>query len=141
MKIQLVTPAPLKLNNGNKITALRWAAIGTGAVAVVAIGFGGFETVRWQSGVNDFNNHRTKGELDCQTAAAERGGSDCQSIFNRYTSAKRLAVIGFAGGGALTLAAVGLAMFSSPHAARAEQVGFACAPDLVDAGVSCRMSF
>lgn len=27
MRIQLVTPAPLKLNNGNKITALRWAAI------------------------------------------------------------------------------------------------------------------
>lgn len=27
MKIQLVTPAPLKINNGNKITALRWAAI------------------------------------------------------------------------------------------------------------------
>jgi putative glycosyltransferase (TIGR04348 family) len=27
MKIQLVTPAPLKLNNGNKITALRWAGI------------------------------------------------------------------------------------------------------------------
>ena len=27
MKIQLVTPAPLNLNNGNKITALRWAAI------------------------------------------------------------------------------------------------------------------
>jgi len=27
MKIQLVTPAPLKLNNGNKITALRWAKI------------------------------------------------------------------------------------------------------------------
>jgi putative glycosyltransferase (TIGR04348 family) len=25
MKIQLVTPAPLNLNNGNKITALRWA--------------------------------------------------------------------------------------------------------------------
>jgi len=27
VKIQLVTPAPLNLNNGNKITALRWAAI------------------------------------------------------------------------------------------------------------------
>jgi putative glycosyltransferase (TIGR04348 family) len=27
MKIQLVTPAPLKLNNGNKITALRWIKI------------------------------------------------------------------------------------------------------------------
>jgi len=27
MKIQLVTPAPLKLNNGNKITALRWVGI------------------------------------------------------------------------------------------------------------------
>jgi putative glycosyltransferase (TIGR04348 family) len=27
MKIQLVTPAPLRLNNGNKITALRWAKI------------------------------------------------------------------------------------------------------------------
>lgn len=27
MKIQLVTPAPLKINNGNKITAVRWAGI------------------------------------------------------------------------------------------------------------------
>jgi hypothetical protein len=27
MKIQLVTPAPLNLNNGNKITALRWARL------------------------------------------------------------------------------------------------------------------
>lgn len=27
MKIQLVTPAPLKINNGNKVTAVRWAAI------------------------------------------------------------------------------------------------------------------
>jgi putative glycosyltransferase (TIGR04348 family) len=27
VKIQLVTPAPLRLNNGNKITALRWAGI------------------------------------------------------------------------------------------------------------------
>lgn len=27
MKIQVVTPAPLKMNNGNKITAVRWAAI------------------------------------------------------------------------------------------------------------------
>src|SRR5262245_32488967 len=27
MNIQLVTPAPLKINNGNKITALRWAGI------------------------------------------------------------------------------------------------------------------
>ena len=27
MKIQLVTPAPLNLNNGNKITALRWAGM------------------------------------------------------------------------------------------------------------------
>ena len=27
MNIQLVTPAPLKINNGNKITALRWATI------------------------------------------------------------------------------------------------------------------
>ena len=27
VKIQLITPAPLKINNGNKITALRWAAI------------------------------------------------------------------------------------------------------------------
>ena len=27
MKIQLVTPAPLKLNNGNRITALRWVGI------------------------------------------------------------------------------------------------------------------
>lgn len=27
MKIQLVTPAPLRFNNGNKITALRWAGI------------------------------------------------------------------------------------------------------------------
>ena len=27
VKIQLVTPAPLKVNNGNKITALRWATI------------------------------------------------------------------------------------------------------------------
>ena len=27
MDIQLVTPAPLRINNGNRITALRWAAL------------------------------------------------------------------------------------------------------------------
>lgn len=27
MKIQLITPAPLRINNGNKITALRWARL------------------------------------------------------------------------------------------------------------------
>ena len=121
--------------------ALRWAAIGTGGVAVAALIFGGIETMRWQSGVKDYNNHQTNGAPDCQTIATDRGGSDCLRIFNQYTSAKRLAVIGYVGGGALTLATVGLVMFSSQHSTEAERVGLACAPTLVGNGVSCRISF
>jgi len=128
-------------DRGGRRRALRWAAIGTGVVAVAALGFGGFETVRWQSGVKDFNDHTTNGAVDCQTIVADRGGSDCQSIYNRFNAAKQLAVIGFAAGGVLTLATVGLVMFSSPRSTESERVGFACAPTLQDPGVSCRISF
>ena len=41
----------------------------------------------------------------------------------------------------LTLATVGLVIFSSPRPTETERVGFACAPTLTDPGVSCRMSF
>lgn len=125
----------------NRGRALRWTAIGVGALGVAALGFGGFETMRWQSGVKDFNSHTTDGEVDCQTGVPDRGGQECGNLFNQYTSAERLALIGFVAGGALTLTAVGLVMFSSPHPTEGERVGFACAPTVVDAGVTCRLSF
>src|SRR5262249_48230245 len=110
-------------------------------VAVAALAFGGFETVRWQSGVKDFNNHLTNGSVDCQTAAPQRGGSACQTLYDKYTSNERLAVIGFAAGGALSLTALGLVIFSPSHSSPSERVGLACAPNLQGPGVSCRMSF
>lgn len=121
--------------------ALRWAAIGTASLAAAALAFAGFETWRWQSGISDFNHHKTNTAQDCQLVAQLRGGAACQSIYDRYTSARRLAVIGYAGGGGLTLVAVGLAIFSSSRPAEGERVGLACAPTLEEAGVSCRVSF
>ena len=42
MRIQLITPAPLRLNNGNKITALRWARItSTGHQVIVRQSYDG----------------------------------------------------------------------------------------------------
>src|SRR5262249_43438822 len=59
---------------------LRLFAWGTGALALAAIATGVFETVRWQSGVTDFNNHKgASGQIDCLTAQADRGGPACKS--------------------------------------------------------------
>ncbi len=122
---------------------LRWAAIASAALGGVALAGAGFETVRWQSGVSDFNNHQTNGKPDCQVKdPLQRGGPGCLTLYNKYTSDERLAIIGFAAGGALAAASLTLFLVAPRASAGApERTALSCAPTVTDPGVTCRLSF
>jgi hypothetical protein len=121
---------------------LRWAAIGTAVLGGAALAGAGIETVLWQSGVSDFNNHQTNNLKDCQVVAAQRGGPGCESLYNKFTSNERLAIIGFAVGGALAATSLTLFLVAPRSSAVApDGVAFACVPTAIDPGVTCRLSF
>ena len=120
----------------------RWAAAATGVLAVAALVGAGVETARWQSGITDFNNHNdAAGKPDCLLSVPTRGGTGCQDIYNQYTSEKRLAIIGYAAGGALAAASLTLFLISPGPSSAADKVAWGCAPNLLDTGVSCRLTF
>jgi hypothetical protein len=121
--------------------ALRWLATSTAVLAAAALVAAGLETVRWQSGVADFDHHQVNGQVDCQTDAPVRGGADCQSLYDRFTSDKRLAIIGYAVGGALATTSLTLFLIAPRSSSAPDRVAVGCAPNLLDPGVSCRFSF
>ncbi len=124
--------------------ALKWVAAATGVLAVGALVVAGVETVRWQSGITDFNNHNDptgKSADACSLPASNKGGAGCQDIYNQYTSARQLAIIGYAAGGALAVTSLTLFLISPGSSNATDKVAFACAPDLLNPGASCRFSF
>ena len=84
--------------------------MGTSVLALAALGGAAFETARWQSGITDFDTHKANNGIDpdCQTAPPDRGGAACKAIYDRYTSAKQFAIIGYAVGGALAVTSLTL---------------------------------
>ena len=122
--------------------AMRWVAVGTAVLAGAALVGAGVETVRWQSGVADFDNHKTNDQVDCAISGRPlRGGPDCQALYDQFTADKRLAIIGYAVGGALAVTSVTLWLVAPRSSAASERVAFGCAPTLADPGLSCRLSF
>ncbi len=121
--------------------SLRWAAITTAVLGAAALVAAGVETVRWQRGIADFNSHSVNGMQDCQATEPLLGGADCQGIYNKQTSDRRLAMIGYTVGAALAATSLTLFLVAPRSSSVSDRVAFGCAPTLLDAGVACRLSF
>jgi hypothetical protein len=123
--------------------ALKWAGLATGVLAAGALVVAGVETMRWQSGITDFNNYGVEADPStrCLVVSPTRGAPGCEALYNKYTSAERLAIIGYAAGGALAVTSLTLFLISPSSSPAPEKVAFACAPDLLNPGAACRFSF
>jgi hypothetical protein len=143
--------APAQNDAGeNAVNRLRVAAWATGAAAVAAVGFGAFETWRWQNKLDAFNGVLTSPPNDpahkvsaCGTADPNRGVLPvCGDLYGQFDRARTLAIVGYVAGGALAIGSAILFVVSgnddeskSPHA-------LACGPSGLGArGVSCVVSF
>jgi len=121
---------------------LRLFAWGTGGLALAAIAAGVVETVRWQSGVSDFNNHKdSSNQVDCLTGQPDRGGAACKSLYDKYTSAEGIALGAFVAGGVLAAGSAILFVVSSRRGHEESHASLVCAPDLLHAGATCRLVF
>jgi hypothetical protein len=132
-----VDVAPTQLTS--RSSSQRWAAWALGGTAVAALALGVVETIIWQGGIADFNDHRTNGMLDCQKVVADRGGAWCKSTYDNYTSAEHIAIGGYIAAGALTLGAATLVILSRPTH-RDQAVAVRCVPT-PSPGLACRLSF
>ncbi len=119
----------------------RWvkgAGFATGALAVVALGFGTVEWVIKELRFRDFNSRH------CDKSMDNFGGDGCTPLYNEGTSAKKLGYVGFAAAGVLGAASTVFFVVSShPSAAAPEErsLSFACAPSLTMPGAACRLTF
>jgi hypothetical protein len=121
--------------------SLRWVAITTAVLGAAALGAAGVETVRWQRGIADFDNHRVNGTPDCQATEPMLGGADCQGIYDKLTADRRLAMIGYTVGAALAATSLTLFLVAPRSSSVSDRVAFGCAPTLLDASVTCRLAF
>ena len=106
-----------------------WTAAGG---AVVAAGFGVVEVLGANNKFRDFNSRSECGEIYQQ-----RGGPGCAALFDDATSARQLAVVGFAVAGVLAATSVVFFVLTpeKPH----DSVSLACSPAL--GGISCAGRF
>ncbi|MBC8132526.1 MAG: hypothetical protein H7X95_06060 [Deltaproteobacteria bacterium] len=88
----------------------------------------------------EFENHSSPerpGIPDCWTAAVTPA---CKPIQDAHNQAVKLAIIGYALGGALAAGSIVLFVLSSENE-RSQQSAAACLPDPFNAGIACRFRF
>jgi tetratricopeptide (TPR) repeat protein len=118
-------------------TAPRWQPIVAWAAAggaVVAAGFGTYELMSSNSKYDDFN-HRA----ECGEVKQNRGGPACSTLFDDATSARQKAYVGFAVAG--VFAATSVVFFLLTPERSGGSVALACAPSLLNPGLSCAARF
>ncbi|HVT76926.1 MAG TPA: PEGA domain-containing protein [Acidimicrobiales bacterium] len=119
---------------------LAWA---TGGAAAAALVFAGLETALWASNVHKFDDHTSPtnpGVNDCGSDDPHYGGAGCEGIHDDLARARLLAMVGY--GAAAILGATSYLLFATPADAPPKTTALAsCAPDLVERGFSCRLSF
>lgn len=140
------TPAPAPATRGDH-SNLRPVAWGVGIAGIAGLVFGAVEGVVAIGKRNEFNDHTgpdpanplSKTIPDCNTTSPT---PTCQAIQDSHESAKKLSIIGFVAGGALTAGAAVLWVLSSPkERAGGSSTAIACTPDFGTRGVACRMQF
>lgn len=137
-------PAGGSESRGGARSGLRPYAWATAAGAVAGIGFGVFETTRAVVKQNAFENHTgpspANPTLVVQDCAISTLNAACKSISDAHDSAVKLAVVGYAVGGALAVGSVVLFVLSSQDDHPSDSA-LACVPDLLNDGVACRLRF
>jgi hypothetical protein len=137
----LVTPAPAPdAPHASSTRTLAWAV---GGVAAAALVLGVIETVSWSSNVQKFDDHTSPSNptvKDCGSGDAMYGGPGCQSIHDDLTRARAFAIVGY---GLAAVGGVGSAILfaTSQPAEPKTSAAVTCAPDIVERGLSCRMTF
>lgn len=126
-------------------TRLRPYAWAAAAGAAAGIGVGVVGTVKALLKQNEFENHTGPNPSspmmliqDCATAKLSVA---CKTISDAHDSAVKLAVVGYAIGGALAVGSVVLFVLSSEAEHPSTDSTVACLPDLLNTGVSCRLRF
>jgi len=120
----------------------------TAAVALTGIGFAAYETVKWNDKLDQFDgatkpssSDPMKTVLACGTDEPNRGSLPrCQTLYDDLTSAKTLAIVGYAVGGAAAVGAAVLFLISGKEEP-AGRSAIACAPSGRSAGISCGLAF
>jgi len=141
--VERVEPAASASREGRSV----WPWVTAGGAAA-ALAFGIVEHVRWNHGVSDFDAVRVPGpggqlEPACAEDAPMRGQSgSCSGIYDRYSSARTLAFVGY--GAAAAFAVTSVILFlrepSVPERGRIE-ASRVCGPDIVHRGWQCVVHF
>ena len=122
---------------------LAWTSTG---LAAAALGFGIYESLRWTQKVEEFESHVSTPAAgqpprrDCGIDDPGRGGRECDAIYSQMGRARKLAIAGYAVGGALAAGAVTLFVISADDRP-ARPVALACGITLTGVGGRCRVTF
>jgi hypothetical protein len=138
----VATPAPEHQGRVGR-AILPWAF---GAAAVGGLIFGIVEHLRWSQGSHDFDAVTVSGGGSAPACAvtAPMHGLDrsCNTLYERFTTARTLTFVGY--GAAAALAATSATLFilnaKSPEQTSGE-LAHVCGPDLIHRGWQCTLSF
>ena len=115
------------------------------------MGLGIFETARWSTRKNDFEqqvgpkrDNPLEMGINCGADDPQRGGPGCADLYQKMQSARTLAIVGYAVGAGLAVGSVVLFSVSSPSPSPSSTAGrrmIACAPSWPAVGATCQLSF
>lgn len=114
--------------------ARRVGAFALGAAAVGGLAFGVFEHLAWQRDVDSFT-----AKAYCDGALTDRGGGDCQSLFDDGHRARTLAIVGYAASAAF--AGMAAFLYLTSDADSSGPGNLACAPSVLTPGAACALRF
>jgi PEGA domain len=116
----------------------KWTGLTTGALAVVALGFGTVEWVIKEQKAIKFNERASA----CNPKVAGMGGPICNGLATDSNHAKSLGYAGFAAAAVLGVAStVFLLVDHRTHASASSESALLCAPSLTVPGGVCRLVF
>jgi len=136
----VVTPPPAVEESVRWKRPAAWAA---GGIAAALVAGGALALVASNNNYDDFNNELVPGSAmhRCNKAALNSGGADCPSLLSAGDRDKTLAIVGFAGAGALAVVSAILFATSSANGAGSTQA-LNCAPDpRLMVGADCLVRF
>ena len=125
----------------------RWPAWGTGIAAAGLLIFGVTQTIAHERNVSRFDSQKnpfpdghggTALQPACSLDQADRGGTECQRMYEDIQRTKTLATVGYVAAGTMAVTSGLLFLLSRKQS---EASALACGPGLLYPSAVCRMSF